>query len=489
MTCVERVQQLQQRQASPDQKIASGHTDGQTFTHFIGSAAHDHQHVEQPPHTLHAQAMKDTIKTVLMVTVEFPPAQSSGVNRIQSFAHDLAAHGWQVIVLTTTPNVYPQLDNDNQIASSLSSQVFRTKALTSNRIFQIAGRYPAVVTIPDRYWPWLFSAIPRGHRLIKEFNVDCIWSSYPYLSAHLVAQRLAQRSKLPWVADFRDPLQCHYHHGYKHGNAFTLWLERRIVHQATALCFVTEETRDLYRTLYPKVHADKFHVIENGYSHIMQAPEPCEVPTGQHQHSDPQATTQSSKFILLYSGGLYDGHRNPSPLFSAIATLQRQGLLTANNFVLRFRGAGDGQRFMPQLQDEGIEHLVEFLPNVSQREAINEILHADANLLIQGEIFNYQIPAKLYDYLQASAPVLAICPKQSATARRCERIAQCHTAWEVNEIKAIIAQWLYRHRQQLPINNATLTPQQRQQLFSRHARSIELAGLLQMLCTAHTSST
>lgn len=466
MTCVDGVAKHQQQTSAPTQATMDKVHTSESLPLSAKTAP---PQSKQPPVSDMNLVNSAPPKTLLMVTVEFPPAKSSGVHRIQSFAQDLMAQGWRVIVLTTTPNVYQQLDTDQQDASALATYVCRTHAMTSNHLFQIAGHYPGVVTIPDRYWPWLFSAIPQGKKLIQQFNVDCIWSSYPYLTAHLVAHRLATQSKLPWLADFRDPLQCHYHHGYQHGNAFTRWLERKIVTRANALCFVSEETRDLYRTLYPTLPAEKLHVIENGFSRLSAQA---------HVQKESAQRRVDDRFVLLYSGSLYDGHRDPTALFQALAQLKQQGIVSEQTFVLRFRGAGDGQRFMPHLQQAGIAALVEFLPSVSHVAAMQEIQTADANLLIQGEIFNYQIPAKLYDYLQAEAPVLAICPTQSATARRCQQIAQCFSGWYSIEIQSILRHWLRCRQQQVPIIPHPLTPAQRQQLFSRQARSVQLADVL-----------
>jgi hypothetical protein len=500
MTCVIGVAKHQKRTPAPTQALTDATHTAESLT---SSDTTMPPQSKQPPVSGVHRASAASPKTLLMVTVEFPPAKSSGVHRIQSFAQDLMAQGWRVIVLTTTPNVYQQLDTDHHDLSALATHVCRTQAITSNHLFKIAGHYPAAVTIPDRYWPWLFSAIPQGKKLIQQFNVDCIWSSYPYLTAHLVAHRLATQSKLPWLADFRDPLQCHYHQGYQHGNAFTRWLERKIVTRADALCFVSEETRDLYRTLYPTLAAEQLHVIENGFSrflapagHATQSRQRA-IPLPQHHsssaadhhahHALDHGQNESAhhlvddRFVLLYSGSLYDGHRDPTALFQALAQLKRQGMIDRKNFVLRFRGAGDGQRFQAQLQQAGIDTLVEFLPSVSHSAAMQEILTADANLLIQGEIFNYQIPAKLYDYLQAEAPVLAICPQQSATARRCQQIAQCFSGWYSVEIQSILRQWLNCRQRQVPIILHPLTPAQRQQLFSRQARSMELADVLTQL--------
>ena len=42
--------------------------------------------------------------------------------------------------------------------------------------------------------------------MIEEFQPQAIWSTYPIATTHLIAAELQERSGLPWIADFRDPM-------------------------------------------------------------------------------------------------------------------------------------------------------------------------------------------------------------------------------------------------------------------------------------------
>ena len=60
--------------------------------------------------------------------------------------------------------------------------------------------------------------------------------------------------------------------------------------------------------------------------------------------------------------------------------------------------------------------VIEFWPAIPFEQSIDEMLTADALLLLQGEQFNNQIPGKAYEYLRSGKPILALTDKTGATA-------------------------------------------------------------------------
>lgn len=397
-------------------------------------------------------------KTILLVTLEFPPCRSAGLQRPFRFAQYLQEMGWNPIILTATENVYEFYDHELEVPQSLQKNVFRAKAWNTTTLFSIKGKFPSIVTVPDRYWPWYFSAVSLGRQLIKQFQPSCIWSTYPVLTSHLVARTLHKGSQLPWVADFRDPLQCHYNQSYQEYNWAMRFMEKRIVKSATKVCTVTQEAASLYQQIYPLEPANKFTVIENGF-----------VPFEQQTDK-----TADPRFVLLYSGALYGAVRDIKGIFRAISHLKAKGIINNQNFVLRFRGSGSAEPHLETIQELGIFDLVDFCPAVPFEQSIIEMQSSGANLLIQDQLFRYQIPSKLYDYIQTERPILAICPDNTATANRCKVIPNCLLAWQDEEIAIALTKLL--HTTNFPqLDKKTLLS------FSRRARAAELDKLLQQL--------
>jgi hypothetical protein len=64
----------------------------------------------------------------------------------------------------------------------------------------------------------------------------------------------------------------------------------------------------------------------------------------------------------------------------------------------------------------GVGQFVELAPPLPYREALREMLSADALLILQAANCNEQVPAKLYEYLRCSRPVLALTDPRGDTA-------------------------------------------------------------------------
>ena len=147
------------------------------------------------------------MKRVLMIAYHFPPlAGSSGIQRTLRFAQQLPDFGWDPVVLSLHPRAYERTSNDLLEELPRDLRVVRTFAFDAARDFSIGSRYPGMLARPDRWISWKLTAVPAGLRVIRECRADAIWSTYPIATAHAIGSALQQRSGLPWLADFRDPM-------------------------------------------------------------------------------------------------------------------------------------------------------------------------------------------------------------------------------------------------------------------------------------------
>lgn len=397
-----------------------------------------------------------TSRTILLIAFEMPPARSAGVQRPYRFAQYLLELGWDPYIITASPDVYQRYDYDFKVPAELEERIYRSTAIDVHKSFSIKGKTPDFLSVPDRYWPWYFSAVRLGAKLVREKNIEILWSTYPILTSHLVGRKLSSKFELPWFADFRDPLQCHYNINYNHYNFVLRGLEKLVVTRATKVITTCEHATNLYRQIYKDLPADKFTVIQNGF-----------VPSA-YQTSEPQ-----SKFTLLYSGVLYSVGRDTKPLFEALRNLQIAQIINSDNFILRFRGApGAEEKLSSTLEQYGISDIVEFLPAISFIDAQAEMMNASANLLIQDEIFNFQVPGKLYDYIQSNRPIVAICPPDSATASVCRTIPSCEQVWKLDQIEHVLRKMI-RSKTYVQMSADEINQ------FSRRQRTIELMQLCQ----------
>ena len=366
------------------------------------------------------------MKKVLMIALELPPCRSAGVQRTLRFMEYLPACGWQPLVVTATDNVYLNRDENQAIPPSSVNHLVRAKCYDASKKLSIKGKYFHWMTLPDRYWPWYFDAIKQASKLIEEHQPDVIWSTYPVLSAHLIASKLHKKYDIPWVADYRDPLQCHYDASAQYYSRLKKCLEKSMIKHASKVVLTTDSSVDLYRDIYPEQSKAKFNCIENGFYQE------------QPKQSYSINTVQNAKFNLLYSGVLYANGRDPKPLFIALASLKKQGKIDVSNFILNFRGTENN--FKNELRSYDIKDLINFLPAISFAEALQEMSRASANILIQDEVFNRQIPGKIFDYISARRPVLALTPHNSATKTVIDKFNFGFSAHTSAEIEAMITQ-------------------------------------------------
>lgn len=344
-----------------------------------------------------------------MIAFHFPPfAGSSGIERTLRFVQHLPGLGWEVTVLTADPRAYERTSDDLVPDIPREVVVERAFALDAARHLAIAGRYPAWLASPDRWSLWRFAAVRSGMRLIRQQRPDDLWSTYPIATAHLIATKLHQRSGLPWIADFRDPMtQQGYPADPRMFRGFQR-VEEAAIREARLSVFTSPGAARTYRGRYPQ-HAHGIRVLENGYDEEGFAR--LAVGRNGSEPLNPGAVT------LLHSGRVYPSERDPRCLFAALARLVGEGPFVAGRFKLRFRAPGHEDLLHGLTRQYGLGPFVEVLPSLPHREALAEMVRADGLLVLQAGNCNEQIPAKLYEYLRAGRPILALTDPAGDTAQ------------------------------------------------------------------------
>lgn len=395
-------------------------------------------------------------KTVLMVAFHYPPCQSAGTYRTEKFAQYLTEMGWDVIILTVRDSLYAQKE-ETLNSTSAHIHVETCYAFDSAEVFSFKGKYLGFACVPDRWWSWALPGISAGKKLLAKYKPDLIWSTYPIITAHYIAYRLHKLSGLPWIADFRDPLQARYDPNVQRYSWAGKYIEKLTIKNCTKAVFTTSKAQALYRALYPEEKQSKFIVVENGYDE------------DKFNGIAPLERSDNHIFQLLHSGDVYGVGRDPSDVFMALANLKRNKLIHSGNFRLVFRGITDFTKLESAISQAGIEDLVELLPVVSYRSSLSEMLAADALLLLQGPLFNNQVPSKLYDYVRANKPILAHTPLTSATASVLFKISVAKYADTIIALEQSISEF-FEHKN-CPNDTARFDYQD----YSRFSKTVELA--------------
>ena len=406
-----------------------------------------------------------------MIAFHFPPlAGSSGIQRTLRFVQHLPRNGWEPIVLSAHPRVYPATSQDLMRDVPPATPVRRAFALDTSRHLAMGGRYPGLLARPDRWVSWWLGAVPAGLSLIRRYRPQAIWSTYPIATAHRIAATLQRLSGLPWIADFRDPMaQEGYPEDPRVWRSFA-HIEHLVAQRSTRMVFVTPSALRMYQERFPALTADRMVLIENGYDEetFVQAP------------AGPGVLTPGC-FTLLHSGIVYPSERDPRGLMEALARLRQAAHPRVKSLRVRFRAPVHDDLLRDLAEQYGVTDLVEIQPPVPYREALGEMMRADGLLVMQGANCNEQVPAKLYEYLRAGRPVLGLAdpPGDTANVMRAAGIRHVARLESAADVAAALAAFL----NDTPCAAANRPLDDHVKGMSRAARARALAVLLDAVVT------
>ncbi|MFN4341492.1 MAG: glycosyltransferase [Azonexus sp.] len=410
-------------------------------------------------------------KRLLMIAYHFPPlAGSSGIQRTLRFVQHLPDFGWEPLVLTADPMAYETTSDDLLAEIPEGTVVSRSLALDTARHLSIGGRYFSWMAQPDRWMSWKYSAVREGLKMIQQYRPDAIWSTYPIATAHLIGAELCQKTNIPWIADFRDPMaQDGYPADPRTWRSFKR-VEEQTVKLAKRCLFTTPGAARMYRDRYPQ-QADRMAVLENGYDEASFS--------GGETREKTIKPLNPGCLTVLHSGIVYPEERDPRALFVALARLRDQHIIKKGDIKIRFRAAVHEELLHSFAAQYDVSDFVEVCGPLPYREALAEMLQADALLILQASSCNEQIPAKIYEYLRARRPIMALTDPQGDTASVLRNAA---VPWicpldDAEQIAASFGTWI----PDLKKNRAPVADYDTVQQCSRRGRCATLAGLLNSL--------
>lgn len=408
-------------------------------------------------------------RTVLMIAFHYPPMRgSSGIQRTLKFSQHLPALDWQPVVLSAHPRAYGDPGNDQLAEIPAGVPVCRAFALDAARHLAWRGRYPRWLALPDRWASWLIGALPAGLWLLRRHRPRVIWSTSPIPTAHLIGYVLHRLSGLPWIADLRDPLTDDEYPEHPLTRRCCLWIERLTLRRCTLAVCTTPGAVRSYRRRFPELPAERFRLIENGYDeeNFIEAAATTTQPVGGHPRP----------LLLLHSGVIYPSERDPAPLLDALRALRQRNALGPATLRVILRATGHDDGIAALIAARGLQDIVTLAPRLPYRAALAEMLEADGLLLLQAANCNHQVPAKLYEYLRAGRPILALTDAAGDTAATL-RAAGIDTIAPL-DAQSGIEQGLLRFLALLRDGKAPLPSATTLAAHSRQTRSTALATLL-----------
>jgi glycosyltransferase involved in cell wall biosynthesis len=351
-------------------------------------------------------------KKVLIIAYFFPPRHTIGSVRSMGLAKYLPKFGWEPLILT--PNLPGPAPKHVEVIETeyvdilaklkgwfgfrreigLSEQLGRiiNKGGTDKPLFRSTRLgIKSIIAFPDPYIGWYKFAIQEGERLLAKKNIDAIISTSSPVTAHLIARKLKMATGKPWIADLRDLWsQNHY---YKYGtlrNFVDRKLEIRTLTQADAIV-----TANPFINKLKELHKHKpIFCITNGF--------------------DPDEFTERllsrinhNKLNITYTGQLRQDRRDPELLFKALSGLIADGEIKRTEIEIHFFGPFKNW-LLGDVMKYNLHDVVKIHGQVSREESLRMQMESSLLLVMTNSLEVGIYPAKVFEYLGAQRPILAI---------------------------------------------------------------------------------
>lgn len=328
------------------------------------------------------------------------------MHRASKFARYLGDAGWQPHVLTASSRAYGNVKPAKAGVIPDGLEVTHAFALDAQRHLAIRGRYFSWLAVPDRWSNWSLAAIPAGLWTIYRKRIDVIFVTFPIATAVFIGLALQWLTGKPLVVDFRDSMTEDEYPRDPVIRKVYRWIERSAIKRGARFIFTAKSARQMYLDRYSELLPSQCVVIPNGYDEDDFAAIAC-------LEAVPTATP---RVRLIHAGLIYPEERDPRPFFRAVHRLKEQNVISSESLVIDLRASGSEDYYSRLLRELGIDDIVRLLPPLPHNEALRDSAEADGLLLFQAASCNHQIPAKVYEYLRFSKPILALTSKAGDTA-------------------------------------------------------------------------
>ena len=310
-------------------------------------------------------------------------------------------------------------------------------------------------------------AVISGLWVVWVQKVDVIFSTYPIATSHLIGWALHKITGKPWIADFRDSMTEDSYPTEPKKRKIYQWIERETVKNCTKAIFTTPGALKMYSERYPQYSSDKWAVIENAFD---------EGNFEQAVAVEETLLKPNGVIRLLHSGVLYPSERDPRVFFDALSELKCAGLIARGTLNIILRATGHDDLFDPMIKERNIDDIVSLEPSVAYVDALQEMLNVDGLMIFQASNCNHQIPAKIYEYLRAEKPILALTDEQGDTANvlKKEEVGYILPLDDKEAIKRGLIEFI----QQIKNNTASRSDKAVWKQHTRYARTEQLAKLL-----------
>ncbi|WP_432410310.1 glycosyl transferase family 1 [Rasiella sp. SM2506] len=391
------------------------------------------------------------MKRVLVITYYWPPAGGPGVQRWLYFVKYFREFGIEPVVYIPKDAHYPlrdesflaEIPSDIEMISQPINEPYKfakwfskkkTKQMSSGIIAKknlsvldklllyIRGNF----FIPDARVGWVKPSVVFLKRYLAKNPVETIITSGPPHSLHLIGLQLKKEIGVSWLADFRDPwTTIHYHDSLqltKRSRRKHKQLEAEILQTADVVTVTSPTTKKEFQAITKR----PVRIVTNGF-----------------ERKETITTYLDAKFSIAHIGSLLS-ERNPILLWEVLNELACKVEGFRDDLEIVLAGVV-GEEILESISSFGLSQNLRNVGYVSHKEALQ--LQHNAQLLLLLEIDSPEtcaiIPGKLFEYIRAERPIIAIGPEGSDIKAVLEesRSGKFYTSAEKQALKNSILQY------------------------------------------------
>ncbi|MDX9977292.1 MAG: hypothetical protein RBS16_04580 [Candidatus Cloacimonadales bacterium] len=411
-------------------------------------------------------------KRVLFIAYYYPPLAGSGVYRPLKLVEYMREFGYYVDVLTVDELDYHTNDSA-LLQQSQANNIYRANSYDPLAIMKKIRKKNVQLSEPivfserkkriiNSFFPidnkigWLYPALKKSNELFKIHTYDmCFATIGPFTSA-LLASKIAQKHKIPYVIDYRDHWTLNtYKFDYNPLNkVMSKCLETKILKKSMLVSCVGKEMRTELVFEFLQNTPDKVIVCYNGYDEK-------EFKIANYMKVD-------NKIIIRYMG-TFNANRTVKYFATALQELIKENY-DISSLQFEFYGNFDSQTVI-SLQTGSLQKYVQIYSQIPHVDSISKICSADVLLLfISSEDGKGVLTGKLFEYIRSGKMILPMI-RQDGEAKDILNNLGYHKSCSMEDIQSIkkyIKEINEARFDNLPKNNANIA------IFTRESQCLQL---------------
>ena len=344
-------------------------------------------------------------RRILLVSYFFPPCRDTGGHRPASLAKYLRRAGHDVTVLTTSAYGTQAGDADSGVERTPDAQLWRARlrgaehvdALYDSDTYSGQPHPLSKLIVPEPLaLAWTPFARRRARALQRRAPFDCVITTSPPESAHSIGVALRRRGPA-WVADVRDawtfePLRPPFPTGVQ--RRLDERMERRVLGAADVVVCVSEPAA---ADLRARGIADPLLVRNGADPELLGTADPASV----------GGLLDPERVSLVYTGRFGSAGRDPRGLVEGIRRLAAERPDDAAKLELVIAGPLTEEE-KELFETDVAPARISVVGSLERDRALALQRAADCLLLVAHPIRSQLANFKLYEYLSAGPPILAL---------------------------------------------------------------------------------